>query len=510
MLMCSQPKGDRRADEISGLDEVKQEHRTACVEAINTFRQEHGLLPVAISSRTADYQALSVRLRLQGAIVVQPLTQPQVDSYLTEVGPAGKAVREAIRQDPTLWDLLDAPLMLKIVTVAYSGQPESQPRLSGTLEERHTRLFEAYVDQMFRRRGVASCYTQQQTVHWLTWLAWQMVQRNQTVFYIERLQPDWLPGSQRWVYRSLDGLVFGLFYGLVVGLFGGLDLGLVCGLVFGLSVGLVCGLLGGLGIGLVCGLLGGGLGVGRDISIFDKIKLSENIVWSYLNISKQSLRAGLSSGLGIGLVGGLVYGLVGGLVVGLGFALVFGLVVGLGFALVFGLGGVLYHCSLSGFSAWEIKSRDFPNQGIHRSAWNALVVGLVSGLVYGLGIGLVVGLVYGLVFGLVVGLVVGLVSWLGFGLGAGLDVGGQACFQHVLLRLLLVRNGSIPWNCVKFLDYAAERVLLRKVGGGYTFIHRMLLEYFAARYDESSVKATPTAEPSRIERERPAPPASAC
>jgi hypothetical protein len=28
-------------------------------------------------------------------------------------------------------------------------------------------------------------------------------------------------------------------------------------------------------------------------------------------------------------------------------------------------------------------------------------------------------------------------------------------------------------------DYASEQVLLRKVGGGYIFIHRMLLEYFA-------------------------------
>lgn len=74
---------------------------------------------------------------------------------------------------------------------------------------------------------------------------------------------------------------------------------------------------------------------------------------------------------------------------------------------------------------------------------------------------------------------------------------------------MLVRSGSIPWNYVKFLDYAAERILLRKVGGGYIFIHRMLLEHFAARYDESSVEATPNAEPSQIERERLAPPASA-
>jgi hypothetical protein len=41
-------------------------------------------------------------------------------------------------------------------------------------------------------------------------------------------------------------------------------------------------------------------------------------------------------------------------------------------------------------------------------------------------------------------------------------------------------NGYAPLNYVRFLDYAAERVLLRKVGGGYIFVHRMLLEYFAS------------------------------
>ena len=89
-------------------------------------------------------------------------------------------------------------------------------------------------------------------------------------------------------------------------------------------------------------------------------------------------------------------------------------------------------------------------------------------------------------FGLFVGLVV------------GLGAGGLACFKHLYLRLLLVRSGSIPWNYVRFLDYAAERILLRKVGGGYIFIHRMLMEHFAARHGESAVEATPNAEPSQI------------
>ena len=138
---------------LDGLDEVKPAHRAACVEAINAFRKAHDL-PLVICSRTADYQALSEPLQLYGAIVVQPLSPQQVDSYLTEIGPAGEAVRRAMGHDPMLREMLDSPLMLNIVTVAYAGQPESQPRLSGTLKERRDHLFGAYVDQMFRRRGV--------------------------------------------------------------------------------------------------------------------------------------------------------------------------------------------------------------------------------------------------------------------------------------------------------------------------------------------------------------------
>jgi hypothetical protein len=62
-----------------------------------------------------------------------------------------------------------------------------------------------------------------------------------------------------------------------------------------------------------------------------------------------------------------------------------------------------------------------------------------------------------------------------------------------VLRLWLIRNGSTPWNYIRFLDYAAERILLRKVGGGYAFIHRMLLEHFAERYVEHSAPGAATA-----------------
>ena len=51
--------------------------------------------------------------------------------------------------------------------------------------------------------------------------------------------------------------------------------------------------------------------------------------------------------------------------------------------------------------------------------------------------------------------------------------------KHYSLRLILWLNGHTPLNFIKFLDQCAKLIFLKKVGGGYIFIHRMLLEYFA-------------------------------
>jgi len=61
----------------------------------------------------------------------------------------------------------------------------------------------------------------------------------------------------------------------------------------------------------------------------------------------------------------------------------------------------------------------------------------------------------------------------------GLYFGGLAVIQHFALRFVLSRKGLLPWKLVPFLDYATERIFLRKVGGGYVFVHRMLMDYFA-------------------------------
>jgi hypothetical protein len=96
--------------------------------------------------------------------------------------------------------------------------------------------------------------------------------------------------------------------------------------------------------------------------------------------------------------------------------------------------------------------------------------------------GVMGGVSEGLIFGLSFGLMVGLIFSLSFGLMVGLRNGGVACIQHFILRLILYRNGYIPWNYAQFLDYATDRLFLQRVGGGYRFMHDLLRQHFAQNY----------------------------
>ncbi len=154
---------------------------------------------------------------------------------------------------------------------------------------------------------------------------------------------------------------------------------------------------------------------------------------------------------------------------------------------------------VSGTSGSTLEKNMFmkPNEGIQISAHNSLRYGastmLIVGSIVMLSIG-VIGMQYStsppglpaLLSLIPIGLLVGVP----LGLFVGLSLGGLACIRHMILRWLLWRLKSIPRNYPQFLDYAAERIFLRKVGGGYIFIHGLLLDYF------SSLNAVPPHAPA--------------
>lgn len=420
---------------LDGLDEVAQPHQLACVEAINLFRKS-SLMPVAVCSRMADYEGLVVKLNLAQAIVLQPLTFEQIDGFLARFGSELSTLKAALQQDPNLLELAQSPLMLSVMTLAYQGVPiEKLPQLN-SIEAQRRCLFEVYVQRMLERRGMQAIYPAVKTCRWLAWLAERMVEHSQTTFLIERLQPYWLRLIwQKRVYQTASALIFGLMGGLMFGFFAGSTFGVIAGLNAGLSVGLIMGLMFWLCLGLYLGL-SGELGI-----------ISPTFKWSWQGLKTQDLGILLVAMLFLGLFCGFFgsrHGLVSGLKAGLFSGLIFGL-----------LGGLMF-----GLKTGEAEVNLAPNLNI----WISLKFGVIAGLLGG-----VLGGLFG---GLRVGVLSGLFGWL---IG-----GGEAFILHFFLRFTLWRSGYIPWRYARFLDYCAERIFLRKVGGGYIFIHRYLMEYFAS------------------------------
>jgi hypothetical protein len=83
---------------------------------------------------------------------------------------------------------------------------------------------------------------------------------------------------------------------------------------------------------------------------------------------------------------------------------------------------------------------------------------------------------------LAAGLLYGLLIGLSFGWIVGWTMALRpltAVIQHYILRFILTRTNCIPSQTIPFLDEMIAHLILRRVGGGYIFVHRMLQDHLA-------------------------------
>jgi GTPase SAR1 family protein len=182
--------------------------------------------------------------------------------------------------------------------------------------------------------------------------------------------------------------------------------------------------------------------------------------------------------LGIFLMSLLISWPIGGLICSLSFGLSDGLMEGLMERLILYLGfGLIYGLCYGLLSVYSLKGEMREIKGNLKWYWKEATNGrrrLILSSIVG------VGLIFGLYSSSIVELVVWLIILLSYVVNIGLiDGGSKICIQHFTLRLMLYLGGYIPWNYSRFLNYATERIFMQKVGGGYIFIHRLLLEHFA-------------------------------
>lgn len=567
---------------LDGLDEMETAARPACIAAINAYHRTY-LAPLAVCSRHTEYEEAtrSERLHLQNALLVQPLTQEQVQDYLVSIGAQATELRVALLHDVDLQELATTPLMLHVLTLAYRGTPLYEVASLETLLAKQRQIFASYVRRMLTRQRNRARTSPQQTVYWLTCLAQQMRKHNQTIIYLEALQPDWLaPKSQRsyaWLGVRLPGILIGILTTISLFMFmdtileSALDistwitiglggLGGLLGIlfhgsalshssrskeqashagphnytrqrkrymffahkIFGIPIELIAvgvGFIVGLGINYNGGLafgLSAGLSIGLScvlVSLLpnvEDIQLTERLHWTWGSLIRSlfapvHMVVTLALIILVTIIVGLSYWFLAsqppnnytimeGLSLGLNVGLSVGLGIGLSYWLLAGL--------VQGISSERIEEeqRQIPGKGIQDSLRSGILMGiiglgmlwLISSLSYGLSTwlywaydsGPISGfyhwlnndwslqvlpwtISWGWVVGLCGGLVVCLVS------------GGLAAWRHGLVRLHLQRSGMLPLRCVRFFDEATSCILLRKVGGGYSFIHRLLLDYFA-------------------------------
>ncbi len=541
---------------LDGLDEVSGRYKQECIEALNEFVREHGLMGIAVCSRLDEYQNQPARLNLRSAVMLEPLTAEQIDAYFEQAGSSLDGLKTMLAQDEPLRELVRSPLMLHIMSLTYRDRPAIEPAVApeATIARRE-RLFDDYVRRMYKRKvELGNPYADAQTSAWLSWLAQRMVEHSQTTFLLENMQPSWLPTSGwQWTYMIFSRLMLGLIGGFLGGLIIGMGLAPTDGLSHALQRGLAEGILGGLIAGPVVAIV--------DMIWITKIGRSKRIGSLSLGVQSglKTIFIGLTVGLSVSILFAVIFGsshwLGGGPVLwgieGVSVGLIFGLSCGLFFAfgprgvrhslnndiqtveqlswsyntalkgglyglaagaiagaiagiaaqgtlllsplvdkgmstlsivlvmvvlgmIVLGLAGILF----GGMGGTLVKTKKvLPNQGLRLSLINAAVTAPVIGGLFAL-VNLLIAYLLGdpsvrlsfVLYGFFIGLI------------AALWFGGLFAIQHITLRIILWRRASTPplGKYAEFLDYAAQRIFLQKVGGGYIFIHRYLLEHFAA------------------------------
>lgn len=389
-------KGNKLLLLLDGLDEVRQDSRAKCVEAINEFRKQNGLTSLAVCSRSQDYADLNAKLSFEGAIEVQPLTQKQITEFFNRFGDEMAGIKRALEKDSGLSEMAETPLFLSIMLMAYKDKRDVEILVSGDEKARRKHLFSTYVERMFERpRKKNMAFKKQDALRWLSWLANRLQSHNETLLIVGNINAQWLVKKDKPLIAFIDKFLIASIFIVDFGVITALLFGLAKGIKIDWSAWLICGLF----IGL---FMGGGFG------------------WS------------LSTEFGF-----------------------------LSIAI--------------GFETDSMKKDDYKN--IIRLLFWALLVWVVIILIYRLNIISVKGVSGGVIWGIMFGFIFGLM------LGSSLPTLYLTMYYATLI--LIVYRGYLPFQLVPFLNHCVDLIFLRRVGGGYIFVHRLLMEHFAEMYMET-------------------------
>jgi len=418
---------------LDGLDETDPTQRDRVIEAIDGFRATHPA-PLVVTSRDSEYEAATKRLSFGAALRLEPLDDANVTS-LVESKRASRLMAQLAR-DPELREELRNPLLLTL----YASSEDSSEGDAEVEDPSWARAYQRYVERAFA--GVSNEERHQLGAQ-LGFLAQTMRRLSVSDLWLEQLTFAWL--ERPWERRV------------------GYALGVLAVLLFGVGLNLAQVPL--TGDPLPSALT---FGIGVSLSSFaftrGRIKPVERLRWSWRRMLRLlpvttvcATLVGLAEALRVNFAANITGAAITGAILAVTFALE------------------------SGDRATRVR----PNAGVRRSLAYALGVSL--------GFGIPVGLAFAFVINpyvtrplievvehqgnpsLVIGVAVGLFVFTAL----FLIYGGFTVLMHGVLRLWLAWRTPLPFDLQRALDRAVELRLMRRVGGGYLFLHRTLLDHFA-------------------------------
>ncbi len=484
---------------LDGLDEMTSDldGLSAHVTNINAFISEN-LCGFAFCSRISDLIQLDSPLSVKHAVILQPLNNQQIQAIIPE------NMQELFISHWQFREAVRSPLLMGLLPKAFPTEITQIHQIPDSIDGWEQTILHHYASNILppSERGSPEI--------WLAFLAKNLKRKGTSIFDLENLQPAWLQfRTQHRQFMSIAGLILGLILGLIFVLIMGLreDLWAWAGVV---AISGVSGAFGGwssqllqsslkqavLGVlvsiaisissifvilgnefssatlfGVSLGLI---FGTGIFISFFLLFQSSSIMPRDKLVLQKPT-KSVLIKNINYFCLIGLFFGVLIGVVNRLGFDYLAILRDGSIGAISGAIIGVLFGTSISVLSAPSIDKRSAPNQGIQNSLRTSLM--MMSAIVIG----------------------TILVEWL---LRALLDFasetsfyfstafawflpivftyyGGMAWCKHWALRFILYWYSYLPFPLAPWLNTMVKVGLMRRVGGGYIFLHRSLLEYFA-------------------------------
>jgi hypothetical protein len=161
---------------LDGLDEVFD--RDLCVEKLTEFISKRRPPGIIVTSRNDDR-----RLPILGlAIRIAQLSAQQIDVYSKNFAPPA--------DDETVSKFSTSPLTLMLMLLLGKEMPKDL----GARDE----LIRVFINTQMKRAESDFTYGRKRILQALRWLAQAMDRHREVIFYIDALQPSWLPPQPVW------------------------------------------------------------------------------------------------------------------------------------------------------------------------------------------------------------------------------------------------------------------------------------------------------------------------